>query len=45
VFLPGIGKLLDAQGNFTSADLEKRLHTQGAGFVAFMERLRGRKVA
>ena len=42
VFLPGIGKLLDEQGRFTSADLEKRLHSQAAGYVSFVERLRGK---
>lgn len=45
VFMPGINNLLDQQGRFTSPDLEKRLHGQAAGFVGFVEQLRGRKVA
>jgi chromate reductase len=44
VFLPGIGKLLDAAGKFTDADIEKRLKTQAEGYVGFVEKLRGRKL-
>jgi chromate reductase len=35
VFLPGIGQLLDAQGQLTSAELVERLRLQAAGFAAF----------
>jgi len=44
VFMPGIGKLLDEQGQFASPDLEKRLHSQATGFVGFVERLSGGKI-
>ena len=44
VFMPGIGKLLDDHGQFTSPDLEKRLHSQASGFVGFVEKLRGKKL-
>lgn len=44
VFLPGIGKLLDESGRFTSPDLEARLAKQAAGFVAFVESLRRKKL-
>ncbi len=44
VFMPGIGKLLDASGQFTSPDIEKRLETQAAGFVSFVEALKARKL-
>jgi len=44
VFLPGIGKVLDDAGQFTSPDLQKRLHQQAEGFVTFVERLRGKKI-
>lgn len=44
VFMPGIGKLLDATGNFASDDLPKRLDKQAAGFVDFVEKLRGKKL-
>jgi hypothetical protein len=40
VFLPGIGKVLDAAGQFTDADLEKRLHKQAHGFAAFVKTIR-----
>jgi len=44
VFMPGIGKLLDDAGQFTSPDMEKRLHKQAEGFVGFVESLRGKKL-
>jgi len=44
VFMPGIGQLLDDRGHLTSPDLEKRLHSQAAGFVGFVEKLRGKKL-
>lgn len=44
VFMPGIGKLLDTSGQFTSDDIPKRLDKQAAGFVDFVEKLRGKKL-
>lgn len=44
VFMPGIGKLLDTAGNFASDDIPKRLDKQAAGFVDFVEKLRGKKL-
>jgi len=44
VFMPGIGKLLDESGNFTSPDLEKRLHAQAEGFTGFVEKLKVKKL-
>lgn len=44
VFMPGIGKLLDATGKFTNEDIPKRLHNQAAGFVYFVENLRAKKL-
>jgi NAD(P)H-dependent FMN reductase len=44
VFMPGIGKLLDDTGNFTSPDMEKRLKKQAEGFIGFVETLRGKKL-
>ena len=44
VFMPGIGKLLDAQGNFTNPEIEKRLEKQAAGFAGFVEKLRTKKL-
>jgi chromate reductase len=44
VFMPGIGKLLDASGKFTSDEMEKRLAKQAEGFVGFVETLRTRKL-
>jgi NAD(P)H-dependent FMN reductase len=44
VFLPGIGKVLDDAGNFTNLEMAKRLEKQAAGFVDFIERLRGKKI-
>jgi NAD(P)H-dependent FMN reductase len=44
VFMPGIGKLLDEAGRFTSPDMEKRLGKQAEGFTGFVEKLRGKKL-
>jgi len=44
VFMPGIGKLLDAAGYFPNPDLPARLDKQSAGFVDFVEKLRGKKL-
>jgi len=44
VFMPGINKLLDETGRFTSPDFEKRLANQAAGFVGFVEKLRAKKL-
>ncbi len=44
VFMPGINKLLNEHGHFASAEIEKRLHEQAAGFVGFVEKLRGKKL-
>jgi len=44
VFIPGIGKLLDASGKFASDEIPKRLQTQATGFVDFVEKLRGKKL-
>jgi chromate reductase len=44
VFMPGIGKLLDASGQFVSDDIPKRLDKQAAGFVDFVEKLRAKKL-
>lgn len=44
VFMPGIGKLLNAAGQFTSPDMEKRLSNQATGFVGFVEKLRAIKL-
>ena len=44
VFMPGIGKLLDAAGQFASDDIPKRLDKQAAGFVDFVEKLRVTKL-
>jgi chromate reductase, NAD(P)H dehydrogenase (quinone) len=41
VFMPGIGKLLDATGQFTNADIPARLDKQAVGFVDFVGKLRG----
>lgn len=42
VFMPGVGKLLDASGQFTNGDIPKRLHQQAVAFVEFVEKLRGK---
>jgi NAD(P)H-dependent FMN reductase len=44
VFLPGIGKLLDANGRLQDAELLKRLKGQAEGFVGFVERLQNVKL-
>jgi chromate reductase len=44
VFMPGINKLLDASGRFTNPDIEQRLEKQAAGFVGFVESLRGKEL-
>ena len=44
VFMPGIGKLLDATGQFTNGDMEQRLAKQAEGFVGFVETLRGKQL-
>jgi chromate reductase, NAD(P)H dehydrogenase (quinone) len=44
VFMPSIGKLLDAAGHFASDDIPKRLDKQAAGFVDFVEKLRVTKL-
>ena len=44
VFMPGIGKLLDASGQFTSPDIPKRLEAQAAGYIDFVEKLKGKKL-
>jgi len=44
VFMPGIGKLLDASGKFTNEDIPKRLQSQAAAFVDFVEKLREKKL-
>ena len=44
VFMPGIGKLLDASGKFTSEDIPKRLASQATGFVTFVEKLQAKKL-
>jgi len=44
VFMPSINKLLDESGQFTGADMGKRLEKQAAGFVGFVEALRGKKL-
>jgi chromate reductase len=43
VFISGVVKMLDAAGNFSNADIEKRLASQAAGFVGFVEKLRGKQ--
>jgi chromate reductase len=44
VFMPGIGRLLDAGGRFLSDDIPNRIDKQAAGFVDFVEKLRGRRL-
>jgi chromate reductase, NAD(P)H dehydrogenase (quinone) len=44
VFMPGINKLLNEAGQFTSPDIKERLEKQAAGFVGFVESLRGKKL-
>jgi len=40
VFMPGIGRLIDANGRLTDADLLKRLRAQAEGFVGFVEKFK-----
>jgi NAD(P)H-dependent FMN reductase len=44
VFMPGIGASFDTDGNFANADLVKRLAEQAAEYVAFVERLSGKRL-
>jgi chromate reductase, NAD(P)H dehydrogenase (quinone) len=44
VFVPGIRGMLNEAGQFTNKEIETRLQTQAAGFVKFVETLRGAKV-
>ena len=44
VFLPGIGRLLDASGRLTDPELLERLKNQAEGFVNFTEKLQGVKL-
>jgi NAD(P)H-dependent FMN reductase len=44
VFMPGIRGLLNEAGQFTGQETEKRLENQAAGFVSFVETLRGKKL-
>ena len=44
VFMPGINKLLNEAGQFTSPDMAKRLGKQAEGFVSFVESLRGKRL-
>ena len=44
VFIPGVGKLLNAAGQFSSPEIEQRLGKQAVGFVNFVETLRGKKL-
>lgn len=41
VFLPGINELLDDQGRFQDPEFVDRLKNQAAGFVGFVEKLKG----
>ena len=44
VFLPGIGRLLDAAGRLQDAELLGRLKKQSDGFVGFVERVQAVKL-
>jgi NAD(P)H-dependent FMN reductase len=44
VFMPGIGKLLDESGRFTSPEMQQRLEKQAGGFISFVEALRAAKI-
>jgi NAD(P)H-dependent FMN reductase len=44
VFMPNIDQVLDATGGFANSDIEKRLNSQAAKFVSFVEKLRGLKL-
>ena len=44
VFMPGIGKVLDASGKFNHPEYDHRLNDQAVKFVAFAEKLREKKL-
>ena len=44
IFLPRIGELLTEQGAFKDPEFGKRLEAQPAGFVAFVEKVKGVKL-
>ena len=44
VFLPNVNDLLDDSGRLKDAELLERLKTQAAGFVEFVERVKGIKL-
>lgn len=44
VFLPRIDELLDAQGRLNEPDMVNRLRAQAAGFIEFVERVKGVKL-
>ncbi|HEY2952342.1 MAG TPA: NAD(P)H-dependent oxidoreductase [Verrucomicrobiae bacterium] len=44
VFLPKINDLLDGKGRLTNAEILDRLKAQAAGFVEFVERVKGVKL-
>ena len=44
VFMPNIHKLLDASGKVTDAELAGRLAKQAEGYIAFVEKLRAKKL-
>ncbi|HWD21440.1 MAG TPA: NAD(P)H-dependent oxidoreductase [Verrucomicrobiae bacterium] len=44
VFMPGIGRLLEASGQLNNPEIVGRLEKQAAGFVRFVESLRGKKL-
>jgi len=44
VFLPKINELLNGEGRLTSAEILDRLRAQAAGFVDFVERVKGVKL-
>jgi chromate reductase len=43
VFMPKINDLLDANGQLKDSELRERLKTQAAGFVQFVDNLKGVK--
>ncbi len=44
VFMPGVGKLLNAAGDFANPEMEKRLEKQAGGFVGFVDKLGAKKM-
>ena len=44
VFMPGIGKAIDAAGKFNHPEYDNRLNDQAVKFVAFVEKLREKKL-